>query len=127
VTVRDFRDLEVWQKAVDLSALVYQLTRTFPREELFGLTSQLRAAAVSVSSNIAEGNGRGTRKDYVRFLMNAKGSLNEVLSLLAVTQRLGIAQAKETRPVEALSEGVAQMLMALRKSLLKKPKPSRGR
>ena len=117
--IRDFRDLEVWQKAVDLSADVYTLTRKFPAEERFGLTAQLRNAAVSVSSNIAEGNGRGSRKDYIRFLMNSKGSVNEVLSLLAVTQRLGILTLRESAPVEELVDRIGKMLMALRSSLMR--------
>ena len=117
--IRDFRDLEVWQKAVDLSAEVYTLTRRFPVEERFGLTAQPRDAAVSVSSNIAEGNGRGSRKDYARILMNAKGSLNEVYSLLAVAQRLEIITAREAAPIEALVEAIGRMLMALRSSLIR--------
>jgi four helix bundle protein len=111
--------MEVWQKAIDLSAAIYKLTRRFPADERFGLTAQMRSAAVSVSSNIAEGNGRGSRKDYVRFLMTSKGSLNEVLSLLAVARRLEIVTDQETAPLEDFVDRIGQMLMALRSSLLK--------
>jgi four helix bundle protein len=117
--IRAFRDLEVWQKAVDLAADVYTLTRRFPAEERFGLTAQLRSAAVSISSNIAEGNGRGSRKDYVRFLMNSKGSLNEVYSLLAVAQRLEIMATHDVAPIEELVELIGKKLMALRSSLMR--------
>jgi four helix bundle protein len=101
-----FRDLKCWQKALDLALSVYRITRTFPREEMFGLTSQLRRAAVSVVSNIAEGKGRFSEKDLLRFLANARGSLFEVEAQIALAERLSyikqsdaaklLAQASET-------------------------------
>ena len=72
-----FRDLKCWQKAFDLSLAIYSVTRSFPKEEIFGLTSQLRRASVSVVSNIAEGKGRSSEKDLLRFLANSRGSLFE--------------------------------------------------
>jgi four helix bundle protein len=123
--IRDFRDLEVWQKAVDLSVVVYKLTRRFPKSELFGITHQMRRSAVSVSSNIAEGNGRHTRKDYAKFLSDANGSKNEVLSLLATSRRLEFATDAEIKPIEHLADRVAQMLMALRSRVLGKRKGRR--
>ena len=118
--IRDFRDLEVWQRAIDLSVAIYKLTRRFPADERFGLTSQLRSAVVSVSSNIAEGNGRGSTKDYGRFLMTSKGSLNEIRSLLVVSCRLEIVTAADVDPIEVEAERISKMLMALRASLLRR-------
>ncbi len=83
-----FRDLKAWQKAFELAFQVYQVTRSFPREEMYGLTSQIRRAAVSVASNIAEGKGRASDKDLQRFLGNAKGSLFELETQLALSERL---------------------------------------
>jgi four helix bundle protein len=76
--LKSYRDLLVWQKAVELTLLVYRLSEGFPRHEIYGLRSQLRRASVSVPSNIAEGYGRQTRKDYVHFLSIAQGSLKEL-------------------------------------------------
>src|SRR3954464_8201601 len=118
--VHDFRDLTVWQKSVDLAEAVYRLTRQYPRDELFGLTAQLRSAAISVSSNIAEGNGRGSTRDYLRFLRISKGSVNEVRSLLRVSVRLQVASDADVGGIEALLEEISRMLAALTKSLMKR-------
>lgn len=83
-----FRDLKAWQKAFDLALSMYRVTRSFPREEAFGLTSQMRRAAVSVVSNIAEGKGRASDKDLLRFLGNAKGSLFELETQTALSESL---------------------------------------
>ena len=76
--VKHFRDLQVWQKAMALAREIYQVTRAFPKEEIFGLTSQMRRAAVSIPSNIAEGQGQLTDKGFLLFLSRAVGSLNEL-------------------------------------------------
>ena len=76
----DFKDIKAWQKADDLVVEVYEKTKDFPREELYGLTSQMRRAAISVCANIAEGSGRGSLSDYCRFLFIAQGSLSELES-----------------------------------------------
>jgi len=125
MSIRDFRDLEVWQQSIELTASIYTLTQQYPPDERFGLVTQLRSAVVSVSSNIAEGNGRGSRKDYVRFLMTSKGSLNEVLSLLAVSRRLSLVTSGLTKPIEEHADRIGRMLMALRSSLLKRTTPKR--
>jgi four helix bundle protein len=115
--VRGFQDLMVWQKAVDLAAEVYRLSRSFPEDELFGMTSQIRRAAISVSSNIAEGNGRGTTKDYMNFVSYSRGSVYEVRSNLEVSNRLGfVATAGVSRAVE-MSDEIGRMLTGLRTSL----------
>jgi len=100
-----FRDLKCWQKAFDLSLSIYNATRLFPKEELFGLTSQLRRAAVSVVSNIAEGKGRFSEKDLLRFLANARGSLFELETQVALAERLGyLAKAEAIRLLAEASE-----------------------
>ena len=91
-----FRDLKCWQRAFDLSLAIYNVTRSFPKEETFGLTSQLRRAAVSVVSNIAEGKGRNSDKDLLRFLANARGSLFELETQIALSGKLGYIDQPQT-------------------------------
>jgi four helix bundle protein len=122
VPVRDFEDLIVWQKAVDLAADIYALTQKFPREELYGITAQLRKAAVSVSSNIAEGSGRWTTKDYVHFLINSRGSLYEVRSLLQVSLRLRFTTEAKVVALTAHMSEIGRMLAGLRAGLLRHPR-----
>jgi four helix bundle protein len=86
--IRSFRDLVAWQKAMDLCQEVYRVTQSYPADERFALTAQTRRAAVSVPSNIAEGYGRGQKRDYVRFLRMARGSLFEVETQLLLAVRL---------------------------------------
>jgi four helix bundle protein len=90
--MHDFRRLDVWHDSIELTRDVYEATRGFPRAELFGLTSQMRSAAVSISSNIAEGAGRGTSKELARFLRIAVGSLSELDSQLELSVRLGMTE-----------------------------------
>ncbi len=82
-----YRDLRTWQQAVDLAIDVYRLTKSFPREEVYGLTIQLRRAAVSVASNIAEGKGRSSDREFVQFLHHARGSLLEVETQILTRKR----------------------------------------
>jgi four helix bundle protein len=86
-----YRDLIAWQKAMDLVTAIYRVTGSFPREELYGLTSQLRRAAVSVPSNIAEGQARFSRKEFHHFLSQARGSLVEIETQLMIAENLGIS------------------------------------
>ena len=98
--VRSFRDLQVWQDGIALAEAVYVETRSFPANETFGLVSQLRRAAVSVPSNIAEGWGRHSRKDYLRFLYVARGSLFEVATQIEIARRVGLLDASAAERVE---------------------------
>ena len=86
--VRNYRDLIAWQKAVDLTEVVYEASMSMPPDERFGLTSQMRRAAVSVAANIAEGEGRGSKKEFARFLHIAHGSLREVETHIVIAGRL---------------------------------------
>lgn len=90
VGARNYRDLIAWQKAIALVESVYTATQSFPAEERFGLSSQLRRAVVSIPSNIAEGQGRHTSKEFIQFLSVAHGSLREVETQIIITQRLAI-------------------------------------
>lgn len=100
-----FRDLKCWQRAFDLSLTIYNATRSFPREEMFGLASQLRRAAVSVVSNIAEGKGRSSDRDLLRFLAIARGSLFELETQIALSERLGyISQPLSVELLAQISE-----------------------
>ncbi len=89
--VKNYRELVVWQKAMTFVELVYRATRQFPREELYGLTNQLRRAAVSVPSNIAEGQGRFSTREFLSFLSIARGSLREAETQLMIAQRLKLS------------------------------------
>ena len=112
---RDYKDLIVWQKAIDLVVEIYTVTKTFPKEELYGLTSQLRRCAVSVPSNIAEGQGRLTRGEFRQFLGHAKGSLGEMETQLIIADRLGYPKGSQTH-LGQLAE-VARLLNGLLNSL----------
>ena len=115
--IRDYRDLLAWQKTRALVKSVYAITRGFPKEELFGLTQQMRKAAVSAPSNIAEGYGRGSRKDYTRFLQIARGSLYEVQTQLLLAQDLGYLKDGQVAPVEQEIIQCCRLLHGLLRSL----------
>jgi four helix bundle protein len=112
-----FEKLEVWQKAVDLARDVYAVTRGFPADERFGLTAQMRRAAVSISSNIAEGSSRGSDTDFARFVEIAYGSLMEVVSQALVARRESFLQEEALRSLYAKAEELARMLSGLRSKL----------
>lgn len=110
---RSFKNLLVWQRGMALAEAVYGLTKAFPRHEQFGLCDQLRRAAVSVPSNIAEGCGRGTDRDWVHFLGQALGSLCELETQLELAVRVGYAEGKTIAPVQDLARETGKMLVVL--------------
>jgi len=114
-----FERLDVWRKAVAFAGKVYELTSVFPREEVFGLTSQLRRACVSVAANVAEGSSRSSGKDQARFFEMAYGSLNEIATMLHIGRAQGLISDDEL--VDARSEilEMCKMLSGLRKSALR--------
>jgi four helix bundle protein len=116
VAGQNYRDLVVWQRAMDLAQAVYDLTRSFPPDERFGLTAQVRRAAVSIPSNIAEGQGRGGEAEFVRFLRIAHGSLREVETQLTLALRCGLATEDAVRPVLDLCGEVGRLLNGLIRS-----------
>ena len=107
----------VWQRAIQASVAIYRLTAGFPKEEIYGLTSQLRRAGVSVASNIAEGYGRGTRGEYKQFLEIARGSILEVQTQLVIATELGFGDSEALNATMSLSEEVSKMLYALLQKL----------
>ena len=110
---RSFRDLIVWQRAIQLSVEIYRLTDDFPKSEVYGLSSQLRRAAVSIASNIAEGYGRITKGEYVQFLGHARGSLCEVQTQLVIAQELGLSSESKRERCEQFAHEVGKMLSAI--------------
>src|SRR3954452_15455759 len=117
MAVLHYRELVVWQKAMDLVVSVYELSRTFPREECYGLTNQVRRAAVSIPSNIAEGQGRGIGQSFANFLRIASGSLQEVETQLLVAQRLGFIDDRVAASVLERAAEVGRLLGGLLRSL----------
>jgi carbamoyl-phosphate synthase large subunit len=113
----DFRDLRVWDEAMELAEQVYAVTNTFPNEERFGLTAQLRRSAVSVPSCIAEGNGRDGTRDYLRFLSMARGSLSKLHTQVMLSTRLGFIALTAAAQLEHQILKVGKLLQTLRKSL----------
>ena len=117
--LKSHKDLRVWQKAMELVVAVYQLAKILPKTEQYGLISQLQRVAVSVPANIAEGNGRGTRKDYARFIDIARGSTSELETLLAIVVRLELATSNEAAEAQAITSDVGRMLTGLAAGLSK--------
>ncbi len=114
---QSFRDLVVWQRAMQLTVAVYKLTQDFPREEQYGLTSQLRRSVVSVPSNIAEGQGRGSSGEFRQFLGIARGSNCEVQTQLEIARTLNFGNHHLSEEAEALSNEVRKMLFGIMDSL----------
>jgi four helix bundle protein len=118
--IRSYRELRVWQLAMDVAEYVYSLASNFPKSETYGLSSQLQRAAVSIPANIAEGHGRGTTRDYLRHLSIARGSLAEVETFVLLALRLRyLNQADADGLLHRLDE-ISRMLRGLQKSLRSK-------
>lgn len=122
MSIQSFRDLEVWQKAMEMAEEVYRLTKDFPKEELFGLTSQMRRAATSVPANIAEGWARRGTKEFLQFLNIASGSLRELETYLLLAERIQLARAPQVQPLLELAQTLGKQLIALQRSLSAKSK-----
>jgi len=121
--VRSYRDLLVWQRAMDLAVDTYALSRNYPRDELFGLTSQTRRAAASIAANIAEGYGRSTKPAYLNFLRIAQGSLKELETHLILAERVDMTPPGSTKSVLSAADELGRML----KSLISKLQNHAGR
>ena len=116
----NYRELDVWQKSMDLAKLCYEVTKQFPKDEMFGMTSQIRRAAASVPANIAEGNGRATTKDYLKHLSIARGSLLEVETHVILSNEVGLLPKTDTDRCLGLCDEIGRMLTGLRRSLEKR-------
>ncbi|MGD0095127.1 MAG: four helix bundle protein [Terracidiphilus sp.] len=114
-----FKDLVVWQRAIQLTVAVYKLTSLFPASERFGLTNQLRRASVSVASNIAEGYGRSSKGEYILFLGHARGSNCEVETQLVISEALGFGSDASRKLAASLSGEISRMLVAMMSKLRK--------
>ncbi|MFL9826892.1 four helix bundle protein [Rhodoplanes sp. SY1] len=118
--ISSYRDLRVWQDAMALAEFCYRLTKVFPREELFGLSAQIRRAAASVPANIAEGHGREHRGSFVQHLRIAQGSLKELETHLLLAVRVGVVESAAIASIMADCETVGKMLRSLIRSLQNK-------
>ncbi len=117
IDIISYKDLVVWQKAMDLVVEIYKLTDKFPKHEQYGLTSQMRRATVSIPSNIAEGYRRGTRKDYRKFVLISFGSGAELETQLNLSQRLKYCNEKDLIAINDLLDSIMRMLNKLVRSL----------
>ncbi len=118
--INSYKDLHVWQEAMMLAELCYRLTRKFPKDELFGLTSQIRRAASSVAANIAEGHGRENTGSFIQFLRISQGSLKELETHLMLSSRVELAAKSEIEALTGKCESLGKMLRALIRSLQQK-------
>ncbi|MGA2674039.1 MAG: four helix bundle protein [Terracidiphilus sp.] len=115
--VQSFRDLQVWQRSMELTLAIYRLSQLFPREEVFGLTAQLRRSAVSIPSNIAEGQGRLNTREFKQFLGIARGSNCELQTQLEIARGLGLGDPQLLDQAESLSHEVGKMIFTILRKL----------
>jgi len=120
--VQDYKELTTWQEAMNLAEIVYAQTKNFPKEELYGIVSQIRRAAVSIPANIAEGYGRKNRAEYLNFLSIANGSLTETETHLLLSKRIGYLTEEQMNKLQKQLDIVGKLLTALRRSLEMKAK-----
>jgi four helix bundle protein len=118
--VRGFRDLRVWQAAMDLVEMTYKFSLGFPKHETYGLTSQIRRAAISIPSNIAEGHSRKHTKEYLKFLSVAQGSLAELQTQIEIAGRLGYVTTSAVSEILDYSVSLSKQLHALRNAIVKR-------
>ena len=118
---RSHRELTVWRKGLDLACQVYELTRKMPKEEMYRLSGQIIRCSASIPANIAEGNARGTRRDYAYFVSIARGSAAELETFLLIIKRLGLAPDDDVDDLMVRAEEVGRMLNALRAKLTPNP------
>lgn len=116
-SIKSFRDLNIWKEAHRLVLEIYKITNNFPKEEIYGLTPQLRRASVSIPSNIAEGMGRNTTKELLSFLYNARGSLSEVLYQLLLAKDLKYIEESVYKSIEERYNGLGMGINTFIKSL----------
>ena len=120
--VNSYQDLKVWQQGLQLAEECYLLTKGYPREELFGMTSQIRRASAAIPANIAEGWGREGTREYIQFLRVAQGSLKELETHLILSQRVGLARQEQVTPLLHRTTEIGKMIRSLIGSLQRKLK-----
>ena len=114
---KNYRDLIVWQKAMDFVEIVYRSSACFPREELYGITSQLRRATVSVPANVAEGQGRHSKREFRKFVLIAHGSLREAETHIMIAERLRYLDRKVVQSLMSSAEEIGRLLVGLANAL----------
>ena len=119
MAIRTYRDLIAWQKAMDFAESVFRLTESFPKRETYGIASHIRKTALSVPSNITEGQGRGATNDYIRFLRIARGSLQELETQILLAIRFGYVNRTDETSLLVRSEEVSRLISGLMRSLKK--------
>jgi four helix bundle protein len=119
--IKTFKELTVWQEAMNLVEMVYHQINTFPKTEIYCLTSQIRRAVISIPSNIAEGNGRKSRKEYLHFLSIANGSISELETQVLIAERLNLITIDISEQLQKQINSVGRLLSALIKSLIPAP------
>jgi four helix bundle protein len=117
MTIQSYRDLRVWQEAMTLSVLAYRISKRFPKDELFGMTSQIRRSSASIPANIAEGYGRENKGSYIQFLRIAQGSLKELETHALLAERVELLTNSQIQPLLDQAAIVGRMLRALIRSL----------
>jgi len=117
MAVKDFRDLKIWNRGIDLVEKIYKITKSFPQEELYCLTSQLRRASISVPSNIAEGFARRSNKEYKQFLYISLGSCAEITTQIIVARKSGYLRERESKQLEQEIDTLSKMTMSLIKKI----------
>jgi len=115
--MKTHKDLEVWKKSIEMVSMIYLVTKSFPKEELYGITNQIRRAAVSVPSNIAEGSGRNSPKEFVQFLYISTGSLSELETQIIISRNLGYINDKQKNDLDTIFSDLFRMLSGLIRSL----------
>jgi four helix bundle protein len=112
-----YENLDAWKESTDLAVRTYEITKTFPKEEIFGITAQLRRASISISSNIAEGAGRKSKKDFNHFIHMASGSLNELESLIIISFRLNLVTDRTYKGLKEKVDKVGRLIGGLSRYL----------
>lgn len=118
--VKNYRDLLVWKQGIELVKIIYRITGQFPKDEIYGLTSQMRRCAVSIPSNIAEGHARDSLKEYLQFLSISAGSLAELQTQLVIAGELGMAATQDIQEAELLADKTLKMIRNLQRVLKEK-------
>ena len=117
--INDFKDLKIWQKGITITEKCYFLTKKFSKDELYGMVQQIRRSAASIPANIAEGYGRRSTKEYLRFLNIAQGSINELETHLIISNRVNLCEEKEIEEIINLLKEESRMIISLAKKLEK--------
>ena len=115
--INDFKDLRIWQKGMEIAEQCYFITKLFPQDELYGMVQQIRRSAVSIPANIAEGYGRRYKREYLRFLNIAQGSINELETHLILSKRLKLCPEKEVEMILTLLKQKSKMIISLMNKL----------